>query len=64
MDTPMLKILEPLMIGLVVFMLGYAAWGVGVKMERSRLGDQAAERGYAEYNTVTGEWQWKEKGDE
>lgn len=32
----------------------------GAKVERQRFQAEAIERGYAEYNATTGEWQWKE----
>lgn len=32
----------------------------GACLENNRIHSEACERGYAEYHSVTGDWQWKE----
>lgn len=41
-------------LSVMMFLFG---WFVGDK----RVGNQALERGYAQYESTTGEWQWKDK---
>ncbi len=40
------------------FLLGF---GIGNALNERRMEKEAIEKGYAEYNQQTGDWQWKEK---
>ncbi len=39
-------------------------WAVGTYYRSAEYKAEAIKRGFAEYHATTGEWQWKEVGDE
>ena len=43
-----------------VVCIGVGAFLIGLSMGAEPLRKEAIERGCAEYNATTGEWQWKE----
>lgn len=42
-----------------VVVVGAHGYRLGSELERATFQQEAIELGYAEYNAVTGEWQWK-----
>jgi hypothetical protein len=47
--------------GLIVVVFSVLMFIFGWLVGDRRVGNQALEHGYAEYESTTGEWQWKKK---
>ncbi len=54
---PLVMCLGTILCALLLF-----GWGIinGVEVGRKAMQTEAIEKGYAEYNATTGNWQWKE----
>ena len=45
---------------LVLLIVGILSFGIGISVEGCKWEDRMVERGHANYNSETGDWQWND----